>query len=112
MDNLVNHGEVSVNQDYAGGIVGMVYGNTRTSVNITKSRNVGNISGKNRVGGIVGGVNNDNSAFPSLSINGVDNWINDTAENISTTPDNTEQFPAPIMLVELLVKTLVEQLKV
>lgn len=94
LDNLVNHGEVSVNQDYAGGIVGMVYGNTRTSVNITKSRNVGNISGKNRVGGIVGGINigginNSASTFPSLSINGVDNWINDTAENISTTPDNT-----------------------
>lgn len=89
LDNLVNHGEVSVNQDYAGGIVGMIYGNTTTSVNITKSRNVGNISGKNRVGGIVGGINDSSSTFPSLSINGVDNYTDDTAENISTTPDNT-----------------------
>ena len=89
LDDLVNHGKVSVSQDYVGGIVGMVYGNTRTSVNITKSRNVGNISGKNRVGGIVGGIDNSSSTFPSLSINGVDNWISDTAENISTTPDNT-----------------------
>lgn len=89
LDDLVNHGKVSVSQDYAGGIVGMVYGNTRTSVNIIKSRNVGDITGKTRVGGIVGGVYNYNSEFPSLSINGVDNWINDTAENISTTPDNT-----------------------